>query len=92
MNINSNNIFNQVINEEQRIPENLNKLNNSSHQEFTCSHGCNQFFKSNRQKLLHHDKLDLICHEEQSNLINLIENFNFVINKLLPSTTQKKKI
>ena len=35
--------------------------------------------------------LDFICHEEKSNLINLIENFNLVINKLLPYENQKKK-
>ena len=77
--------------QEKRINGNLNEGNLPSHQEFTCAHGCNQFFKSNRQKLLHHDKLDFICHEEKSNLINLIENFNLVINKLLPYENQKKK-
>ncbi len=91
MNTSLDNNFNQGIIQEKRINGNLNEGNLPSHQEFTCAHGCNQFFKSNRQKLLHHDKLDFICHEEKSNLINLIENFNLVINKLLPYENQKKK-
>ncbi len=91
MNTSLDNNFNQGIIQEKRINGNLNEGNLPSHQEFTCAHGCNQFFKSNRQKLLHHDKLDFICNEEKSNLINLIENFNLVINKLLPYENQKKK-
>ena len=91
MNTSLDNNFNQGIIQEKRINGNLNEGNLPSHQEFTCAHGCNQFFKSNRQKLLHHDKLDFICHEEKSNLINLIENFNLVINRLLPYENQKKK-
>lgn len=91
MNTSLDNNFNQGNIQEKRINGNLNEGNLPSHQEFTCAHGCNQFFKSNRQKLLHHDKLDFICHEEKSNLINLIENFNLVINKLLPYENQKKK-
>lgn len=91
MNTSLDNNFNQGNIQEKRINGNLNEGNLPSHQEFTCAHGCNQFFKSNRQKLLHHDKLDFICHEEKSNLINLIENFNLVINRLLPYENQKKK-
>lgn len=91
MNTSLDNNFNQGSIQEKRINGNLNEGNLPSHQEFTCAHGCNQFFKSNRQKLLHHDKLDFICHEEKSNLINLIENFNLVINRLLPYENQKKK-
>ena len=91
MNTSLDNNFKQGMIQEKRINGKLNEGNLPSHQEFTCAHGCNQFFKSNRQKLLHHDKLDFICHEEKSNLINLIENFNLVINKLLPYENQKKK-
>ena len=91
MNTSLDNNFKQGMIQEKSINGNLNEGNLPSHQEFTCAHGCNQFFKSNRQKLLHHDKLDFICHEEKSNLINLIENFNLVINKLLPYENQKKK-
>ena len=91
MNTSLDNNFKQGMIQEKRINGNLNEGNLPSHQEFTCAHGCNQFFKSNRQKLLHHDKLDFICHEEKSNLINLIENFNLVINRLLPYENQKKK-
>ena len=69
MNTSLDNNFNQGNIQEKRINGNLNEGNLPSHQEFTCAHGCNQFFKSNRQKLLHHDKLDFICHEEKSNLI-----------------------
>ena len=56
-----------------------------------CGHGCNILFKSERQKILHHDKIDYICSEEKRNLINLIQNFNLTLNKLLPSFRQRKK-
>ena len=58
---------------------------------YICSHGCNHIFKSIKQKLLHHDKLDYICEEEKSNLMNLITNYNLVLNKLLPTRRQRKK-
>lgn len=74
---------------EKNVIVSVNKEKNSSNKEFSCQHGCHQLFKSKRQKLLHHDKLDYICHEEKSNLINLIEHFNFAINKLIPSLKEK---
>lgn len=92
MNTPSNDLnINEEINKEKNVIVSVNKEKNSSTEEFACQHGCHQLFKSKRQKLLHHDKLDYICHEEKSNLINLIENFNLVINKLLPYENQKKK-
>ena len=90
MNTPSNNInINQGIIKEKNVINSLNKETNSSNGEFACQHGCHQLFKSKRQKLLHHDKLDFICHEEKSNLINLIEHFNFAINKLIPTSKEK---
>ena len=90
MNTPSNDInINQGIIKEKNVINSLNKETNSSNGEFSCQHGCHQLFKSKRQKLLHHDKLDYICHEEKSNLINLIEHFNFAINKLIPTSKEK---
>ena len=90
MNTPSNDInINQGIIKEKNVINSLNKETNSSNAEFSCQHGCHQLFKSKRQKLLHHDKLDFICHEEKSNLINLIEHFNFAINKLIPTSKEK---
>ena len=79
----------ETIKEEKTIP--LKKVIKTSPQIFKCGHGCYDIFKSKRQKLLHHDKLDYICEEEKSNLMNLITNYNLVLNKLLPTRRQKKK-
>ena len=90
MNTPSNDInIEEGIIKEKNVIVSVNKEKNSSKKEFSCQHGCHQLFKSKRQKLLHHDKLDYICHEEKSNLINLIEHFNFAINKLIPSLKEK---
>ena len=90
MNTSLDNNFNQGIIQEKRINGNLNEGNLPSHQEFTCAHGCNQFFKSNRQKLLHHDKLDDLCHNEKMNILILLEQFNICINKILPDEEKEK--
>ena len=79
----------EQIKEQKSIP--IKKVIKSSSQIFKCGHGCYEVFKSQRQKLLHHDKLDYICQEEKSNLMNLITNYNLVLNKLLPTRRQRKK-
>ena len=84
----------KIINKEQIKQQksiSIKKVIKSSPQIFKCGHGCYDIFKSKRQKLLHHDKLDYICQEEKSNLMNLIANYNLVLNKLLPTRRQRKK-
>ena len=51
-----------------------------------CLHGCNQKFKSRKQKILHHNKLDRECREVKYKLICLIEEFQSSIGYLLPKT------
>ena len=55
-----------------------------------CDHGCHHIFKSMRQKLLHHDKLDDLCHNEKMNILILLEQFNICINKILPDEEKEK--
>ena len=50
---------------------------------FKCNHGCNQSFKTKRQMILHHDKIDNFCSKEKKLLINLIENYKKSVEKIL---------
>jgi len=44
---------------------------------FSCGHqGCSLRFKTKKQKLSHHNKLELECKEEKNILIKLISKFN----------------
>lgn len=60
-------------------------------EKYECKHGCNHIFRTKRQKILHHDKLDNICHEEKMNLLLLIEIFEDSINKLIPRELERRK-
>ena len=96
---------NNEINNENDNVVNLNdndieqKKNNEGNNEdkkfkvekYECKHGCNHIFRTKRQKILHHDKLDNICHEEKMNLLLLIEIFEDSINKLIPGELERRK-
>ena len=44
---------------------------------FSCCHtGCTLRFKTKKQKLSHHNKLELECKEEKNILIKLVSKFN----------------
>ncbi len=66
--------------------------NNMINQKCICRHGCNHIFKSIKQKLLHHDKLDKFCRYEKINILILLEQFNLTINKLIPNKKEKENI
>jgi hypothetical protein len=49
-----------------------------------CGHpGCTQKFKSRKQKLSHHDKLEPECAKEKALLTTLAGGFQNIINNLL---------
>ena len=52
---------------------------------YKCIHGCNQVFKSKKQKILHHNKLDKECREEKYRLLELIEIFKNTIDYFYPN-------
>jgi hypothetical protein len=60
-------------------------------EKYECKHGCNHIFRTKRQKILHHDKLDNYCHVEKMNLLLLIEVFENSINKLIPDEKERRK-
>ena len=96
---------NNEINNENDNEVNLNdndieqKKNNEGNNEdkkfkvekYECKHGCNHIFRTKRQKILHHDKLDNYCHVEKMNLLLLIEVFENSINKLIPDEKERRK-
>jgi hypothetical protein len=50
----------------------------------TCQHkGCYHKSKTIKQKLMHHDKLEIECKNEKNNLFNLLNNFRNSIKDLL---------
>jgi len=59
---------------------------------YQCLHGCNHSFKTKRQKILHHFKLDNFCHEEKVNLMKLSQEFNKAIDSLIPDKKEKVKL
>ena len=78
------------MNINQNIKVESNENNNIINQKCICSHGCNHIFKSIKQKLLHHNKLDKFCHFEKINILILLEQFNLSINKLIPNKKEKE--
>ncbi len=67
---------------EKNIPEhketNLFKVEN-----YKCKHGCNYKFKTKKQMILHHDKIDSLCFNEKKLLINLIESYKNSLDKII---------
>jgi len=52
-------------------------VDEKKHLKFTCGHqGCSLRFKTKKQKLSHHNKLELECKEEKNVLIKLVSKFN----------------
>jgi len=50
----------------------------------TCQHkGCFHKSKTIKQRLMHHDKLEIECKEEKNNLFNLLNNFRNSIKNIL---------
>ena len=50
----------------------------------TCQHkGCFHKSKSIKQRLMHHDKLEIQCKSEKNNLFNLLNNFRSSIKSIL---------
>ena len=87
---------NEVNLNDNNIEKNKNNEGNNEDKKFKvekkeCKHGCNHTFRTKRQKILHHDKLDNFCHVEKMNLLLLIEIFENSINKLIPDEKERRK-
>ena len=50
---------------------------------YKCNHGCNHTFKTKKQMILHHDKIDNFCFNEKKLLIKLIESYQNSLDKIL---------
>ena len=50
---------------------------------YKCNHGCNHSFKTKKQMILHHDKIDNFCFNEKKLLIKLIESYQNSVDKIL---------
>ena len=50
---------------------------------YKCNHGCNHSFKTKKQMILHHDKIDSFCFNEKKLLIKLIESYQNSLDKIL---------
>ena len=75
----------------EETTENKNKQNELEHNEihlfkvenYKCNHGCNHSFKTKKQMILHHDKIDSFCFNEKKLLIKLIESYQNSLDKIL---------
>ena len=75
----------------EETTENKNKQNELEHNEihlfkvenYKCNHGCNHSFKTKKQMILHHDKIDNFCFNEKKLLIKLIESYQNSVDKIL---------
>ena len=65
-------------NELERNEVHLFKVEN-----YKCNHGCNHSFKTKKQMILHHDKIDNFCFNEKKLLIKLIESYQNSLDKIL---------
>ena len=82
-------------NKKESLPNNDNnnklKPNELEHNEmhlfkvenYKCNHGCNHSFKTKKQMILHHDKIDNFCFNEKKLLIKLIESYQNSVDKIL---------
>ena len=58
-----------------------------------CSHfGCKHTFKTKKQKLMHHDKLEDECRNDKNYLMNLISSFQNFFNEILKDCSDEEKI
>ena len=62
-------------------------IHNETHlfkvENYKCNHGCNHSFKTKKQMILHHDKIDNFCFNEKKLLIKLIESYQNSVDKIL---------
>ena len=62
-------------------------MHNETHlfkvENYKCNHGCNHSFKTKKQMILHHDKIDNFCFNEKKLLIKLIESYQNSVDKIL---------
>ena len=72
------------------IPDKSNDLGGNEMQmhlfkveNYKCLHGCNHIFKTKKQMILHHDKIDNFCFNEKKLLIKLIESYQNSVDKIL---------
>ena len=57
---------------------------------YKCNHGCNHSFKTKKQMILHHDKIDNFCFNEKKLLIKLIESYQNSVDKILSEQNLNK--
>ena len=60
-----------------------NELHLFKVENYKCNHGCNHGFKTKKQMILHHDKIDNFCFNEKKLLIKLIESYQNSVDKIL---------
>ena len=60
-----------------------NELHLFKVENYKCNHGCNHRFKTKKQMILHHDKIDNFCFNEKKLLIKLIESYQNSVDKIL---------
>jgi hypothetical protein len=78
----------EIVNNKLEIPSKKTKKKFKIHK-IQCQHGCNHAFKTRRQKVLHHNKLDVECSQEKLNLLILLEKFQKSIDQLLKTPNEK---
>jgi len=79
----------ETINNKKEIPSKKKIKKKFKIHKIQCLHGCNHAFKTRRQKVLHHNKLDTECSQEKLNLLILLENYQKTINQLLKFPNEK---
>ena len=57
---------------------------------YRCVHGCNHSFKSKKQMLLHHDKIDSFCQNEKMQLIKLVESYQNSLEQIIHNDNKFK--
>ena len=83
--------INQIKKNEEESKKDEIKPNEQEHNEmhlfkvenYKCNHGCNHTFKTKKQMILHHDKIDSFCFNEKKLLIKLIESYQNSLDKIL---------
>lgn len=72
-----------MSNEKNIVDPFANKEKHQGISQNFCRHGCNKKFKTKKQKILHHNKLDTECRREKFYLITLIQEFHKTLEFLL---------
>ena len=79
----------EILKNKSEIPSKKKTKKKFKIHKIQCLHGCNHAFKTRRQKVLHHNKLDVECSQEKLNLLILLEKFQKTINQLLKFPNEK---